>query len=165
MRPPRALHREVDGPLGRAPVARRLCFVMTRSAVALLLLALFVGLSCGTTMNGSPKAGAPCAQENVGACETATRLLACREQVWTTLSDCKGPQGCRQSGDSVECDTSLNGLGDRCSNLGRVRCDPDGGQQILRCKDGGVLEVEVACPVRSGVQLQCVLSDAGLTCD
>jgi hypothetical protein len=138
---------------------------MTRSTLVLFFLAFVVGLACGAPMNSKPAAGGPCAQENVGACETPTLLLACRSQVWTALSDCKGPLGCRQSGDTVECDTSLNGLGDRCSNLGRVRCDPDGGQQILRCKDGGVLEVEVACPVRSGVQLQCVLSDAGLTCD
>ncbi|MDX2009842.1 MAG: hypothetical protein SFW67_06620 [Myxococcaceae bacterium] len=138
---------------------------MARSTLVLVVVALGVGLACGTPMNPMPKAGGPCAQENVGACESPTRLLACREQTWAVISDCRGPGGCRQSGDTVECDTSLNGLGDRCNNVGRVRCDPDGGQQILRCRDGGVLELELSCPVRSGVQLQCVLSDAGLTCD
>ena len=138
---------------------------MARSTVVLLVAAVFVGLACGTTMTPAPMPGAACAQENVGACETPTRLLACREQVWTVISDCKGPNGCRRSGDTVECDTSLNGLGDRCNNVGRVRCDPDGGLQILRCKDGGVLELELSCEERSGVQLKCVLSDAGLTCN
>jgi hypothetical protein len=122
-------------------------------------------IACGTTMTPAPREGAACTQENAGACETPTRLLACRELTWTVLSDCRGPQGCRQSNGTVECDTSLNGVGDRCSNLGRVRCDPDGGLQILRCRDGGVFGVEFSCPERGGVQLQCVLSDAGLTCD
>jgi hypothetical protein len=127
-----------------------------------LVLAL---VACGTTMNTAPREGAACTQENAGACETPTRLLACRELTWTVLSDCKGPQGCRQSNGTVDCDTSLNGVGDRCTNIGRVRCDPDGGLQILRCRDGGVLGVEFSCPERGGVQLQCALSDAGLSCN
>lgn len=130
---------------------------------ALFALAALLVLACGQTMTGPPKTGEPCREENVGVCESATRLLTCRGMTWQVLSDCKGPEGCRRVGDTVDCDTRGNGVGDACSTPGRVRCDPDGGLQILRCSPGGVLAVEFSCPANP-TQTVCALSDAGLTC-
>ncbi|MBL8940846.1 MAG: hypothetical protein JNM69_40255 [Archangium sp.] len=136
---------------------------MARITMAVSCAALLVGLACGTNTPTTPKAGEPCKDENVGACESATRLLACRSLVWAVVSDCKGADGCRRVGDTVDCDTRGNGVGDFCSNPGRVRCDPDGGLQILRCNQSGVLAVEFSCPA-TPTQTSCVLGDAGLTC-
>jgi hypothetical protein len=130
---------------------------------ALPLLVTLVALACGPTTNTPPKAGESCREENVGACESATRLLTCRSMTWQVFSDCKGPDGCRRVGDTVDCDTRGNGVGDACSVAGRVRCDPDGGLQILRCSATNVLTVEFSCPANP-VQTVCALSDAGLTC-
>lgn len=136
---------------------------MARITTAVFGVAL-LALACGTmTTTTTPKAGEPCKDENVGACESSTRLLACRSLVWTVVSDCKGADGCRRVGDTVDCDTRGNGVGDFCSNPGRVRCDPDGGLQILRCSQSGVLAVEFSCPA-TPTQTSCVLGDAGLTC-
>lgn len=133
------------------------------SRVIAFLAAFLFGLACGGPMTTAPKAGDACRDENVGACESPTRLLACRAMVWTVVSDCKGAEGCRRSADTVDCDTRGNGVGDFCSAPGRVRCDPDGGLQILRCSPSGVLAVEYSCPAMP-VQTVCALSDAGLTC-
>ncbi|MCA2978070.1 MAG: hypothetical protein INH41_28130 [Myxococcaceae bacterium] len=132
---------------------------------ALHTVLVTAALGCGMPMSAPPRASAPCSQENVGECESQTRLLVCRGRAWQVLSDCKGPRGCSKSGDTVDCDTSLNGLGDRCASPGRVRCDPDGGLQILRCLSDGLLGLELSCPRMSGVQTACVASDAGLTCE
>lgn len=107
-------------------------------------------------------AGAPCASENVGRCDAeAPRLLQCIAGEYRVYADCKGPNGCQLETDTAECDTSGNSLGDRCapSSEGKVRCDPDGGIDILRCVDGGLV-LEFPCP--SG--RICGFNDAGLTC-
>jgi hypothetical protein len=132
---------------------------------ALQTVILTMALGCGTPVGTPARASAPCAQENVGECESPTRLLVCRSRAWEVLSDCKGPRGCARSGDTVDCDTSLNGLGDRCASPGRVRCDPDGGLQVLRCQSDGLLGLELSCPRQQGQQTRCVASDAGLACE
>jgi len=138
---------------------------MSRLTAVAFALSFCLGLACGMPMVTAPVAGAACTQENVGACETPTRLLACLEQKWAVVSDCRGPDGCRRNGDTVDCDTRGNTVGDFCSNAGRVRCDPDGGLQILRCSpDSGRLVVEFSCPA-TVTQTRCVLGDAGLTCE
>lgn len=124
----------------------------------------FVLVSCGPTAPETPMVGAKCPEENVGVCESSTRLLQCVALQWVVASDCKGPDGCRRDGTTVKCDTSGNTLGDRCQNVGRVRCEPDGGTQILRCSDGGVLVTEFRCPFNQ-VQTRCVVGDGGLTCE
>ncbi len=124
---------------------------------------LFLLLACGTTSAPPVTAGAACNEENAGACESATRLLGCQSRVWVVVSDCKGALGCRRTGDSVDCDTRGNSVGDSCSTETRVRCDPDGGTQILRCR-GGRLTFEQACPTLP-VQQFCVQTDGGLTCE
>ncbi len=128
------------------------------------LLTSLVLVTCGPVKTDTPTVGAKCPEENVGVCESSTRLLQCVNLVWVIASDCKGPEACRIDGASVRCDTSGNSLGDRCQNPGRVRCEPDAGLQILRCSDAGVLITEFRCPMNAGVQTRCVSGDGGLTC-
>ncbi len=61
----------------------------------------------------------------------------------------------------AECDTSGNSVGDRCAptSEGKVRCDPDGGLNILRCVEGSLAVIfECQAPTNCGI------NDAGLTC-
>lgn len=106
--------------------------------------------------------GGPCTTENAGVCASPTRLLSCHNQAWVAATDCKGPDGCRLVGESYECDLRGNSLGDLCpvTSEGKVRCDPDGGVNILRCRQG-VLSLEFVCPEPS---LCSFVEDAGLTC-
>src|SRR5262245_54783988 len=110
----------------------------------------------------APSVGTACTSENVGRCDAdAPRLLQCTNGAFRIYADCKGPNGCAVNSDTAECDTSGNSVGDRCAptSEGKVRCDPDGGLNILRCIDGG-LEVIFECPPPSA----CGINDAGLTC-
>lgn len=117
-------------------------------------------LACSPTPN--PSLGESCTSENIGRCDAdAPRLLQCTNGSFRIYADCKGPNGCAVANDTAECDTSGNSVGDRCAptSEGKVRCDPDGGVNILRCVDGG-LEVIFECPSPS----TCGINDAGLTC-
>ena len=107
-------------------------------------------------------AGTACKPENIGRCDTAApRLLQCTGGLFRIYADCKGPRGCSVTADTADCDTSGNSVGDRCAptSEGKVRCDPDGGLNILRCNDGG-LDVIFGCTPPSF----CGINDAGLTC-
>ena len=125
--------------------------------------------ACGAALaacSGAPPpvtVGVSCRTEEAAACDDqAPRMLICRSGAYATYSDCRGPNGCRLAGDTVSCDTSGNSVGHGCppQSEGKVRCDPDGGQHILRCVDGG-LAVEYTCPTG----MQCGFKpDAGLTC-
>ncbi len=129
-------------------------------AIALVALTLACSAPSGSAQATS---GGACNTENAGACETPTRLLVCQNKIWVTASDCKGPDGCRLvDASSVECDFRGNSAGDLCasSSEGKVRCDPDGGVNILRCT-GGTLAVEFTCP---NTTLCSVIPDAGLSC-
>jgi hypothetical protein len=124
-----------------------------------LLIAL---VSCGCSAPSlSAVEGTDCPTENLGRCDDGDRLLQCVDGRYQVISDCKGERGCSVMGSTVDCDTAGNSVGDRCAPMseGRVRCDPDGGTQILRC-NGGRLGVEYVCPMSR----VCGLSEAGLTC-
>lgn len=106
--------------------------------------------------------GANCTAENLGRCDaTGSRLLQCTNGTFRIYADCKGSRGCVVSQDTADCDTSGNTVGDRCAptSEGKVRCDPDGGLNILRCSSGG-LEIIFECRPPSS----CGMNDAGLTC-
>ena len=106
--------------------------------------------------------GATCRPENIGRCDTeAPRLLQCTGGFFRLYADCKGPRGCSVAADTADCDTSGNSVGDRCAptSEGKVRCDPDGGLNILRCNDGGLDVIFECTPPRI-----CGINDAGLTC-
>lgn len=123
---------------------------------------VFVLLLLGCPAAPVPSVGAPCTSENIGRCDAeAKTLLQCTNGVFRVYADCRGPRGCTVTSDTADCDTSGNTVGDRCAptSEGKVRCDPDGGLNILRCVDGG-LAVEFECtPPQT-----CGINDAGLTC-
>jgi hypothetical protein len=126
-----------------------------RWTVLLLLL-------LGCPAPAPPTEGAKCTDENIGRCEEGSeRLLQCTSGTFRVYADCKGPLGCSITSDTADCDTSGNSVGDRCAptSEGKVRCDPDGGLNILRCIDGG-LEVIFEC----APPMACGVNDAGLTC-
>lgn len=110
----------------------------------------------------APFADGACESSDGDTCETGSdRLLQCINGKWTILSDCHGPVGCTQSGDTTFCDTTGNSGGDSCAptSEGRVRCEPDGGAQILQCMDRVLTVIhECAAPMRCGSE------DGGLTC-
>lgn len=104
--------------------------------------------------------GTDCSGESTGACDPATQqLLQCSGGRFVVYSDCKGEGGCMTDGQTVSCDSSGNGAGDRCAAAGKYRCEPDGGAQILRC-DEGVLTVQDTCPA----PMICAYYDGGLGC-
>ncbi len=130
---------------------------------ARLALLVFVA-GCSAPENRALRAspGTSCSPDNSGACETPTRLLICKNQMWVIASDCKGPDGCTLVTDTYTCDLRGNTAGDHCPSQseGKVRCEPDGGANILRCRDG-LLSIELRCPSPTA----CVLTPAaGLNC-
>jgi hypothetical protein len=122
---------------------------------------LFILLACTPMPGGPPSVGDVCHINGMAACASETRLFICEAQRFVILSDCKGVLGCRMNGETAQCDTTGNSVGDVCapSSEGKLRCDPDAGRNILRCVDAG-LWVERAC--ENGTQ--CGAVDAGLVC-
>jgi hypothetical protein len=107
--------------------------------------------------------GVPCNDDGTATCDpTATRMLQCTHSLWVLYSDCRGPDACQQTGSTITCDTTGNTVGDTCppTSEGKVRCDPDGGVNFLRCIDGG-LEIIDHCPTGT---LCGFRPDAGLSC-
>ncbi|MEW6432538.1 MAG: hypothetical protein AB1730_13630 [Myxococcota bacterium] len=125
------------------------------------LAAAVLAIACSPAQ--PPAAGGPCKTAGGAACDdTRAQLLECDGMTWRVYSDCKGGGGCSTDGASVNCDTTGNTAGDRCppTSEGKVRCEPDGGDDILRCVDGG-FTVIFTCPVGT---ICGVVPDAGLTC-
>jgi hypothetical protein len=110
-----------------------------------------------------PVAGGPCRTTGGAACDSMTgQLLQCDGTTYVVFADCKGAKGCTVEGETVNCDTAGNTIGDRCppTSEGKVRCEPDGGDDILRCVDGGLQSI-FTCPTGT---ICGVVPDAGLTC-
>ncbi|GMU59082.1 MAG: hypothetical protein IT380_10495 [Myxococcales bacterium] len=127
----------------------------------LLLAAALAAAACSPAT--PPAAGGPCRTAGGAACDADTsQMLQCDGTSYLVFSDCKGPGGCRVEGETVNCDTTGNTAGDRCAptSEGKVRCEPNGGDDILRCLDGGLTSV-FTCPTGTICGL---VPDAGLTC-
>ena len=110
-----------------------------------------------------PDVGVACNDDGTAVCDpTGTRMLQCTHSVWRLYSDCRGPDRCAHTGDTISCDTSGNTVGDTCppTSEGKVRCDPDGGVNFLRCIDGGLAIIDT-CPTGT---LCGFRPDAGLSC-
>lgn len=117
-------------------------------------------VSCSAGM--SPGLDGDCRLDGEVRCDAeGVRLLECQVGRWVILSDCRGPARCQNAGGEVRCDSSGNGAGHHClpSSEGKVRCEPDGGAAILRCRDG-VLQIERSCAEPE----RCVQEDGGLSC-
>jgi hypothetical protein len=127
----------------------------------LLILAAVAVAACSAAP--VPDVGVACNDDGKAVCDpTATRMLQCTHGVWLLYSDCRGPDACAQTGATISCDTSGNSVGDSCppTSEGKVRCDPDGGINFLRCIDGGLVIIDT-CPQ----PLKCGFRpDAGLSC-
>ncbi|MCP3143369.1 hypothetical protein [Pyxidicoccus xibeiensis] len=117
--------------------------------VAVSLVGSFLLAGCGQS------AGDSC--EGSGfICEEDTRALECRGGVWREIP-CKGPLGCRESDDSVRCDTSRNAAGDACASSaeGTGSCD-EAGRAILECRQGVLVETATCSScTESGGQVTC----------
>ncbi|MFP2930889.1 hypothetical protein ACLESO_37955 [Pyxidicoccus sp. 3LG] len=89
-------------------------------------------------------------------CQEDVLALECRSGVWREVP-CKGPLGCRETGDAVRCDTSNNVAGDACASSaeGTGLCNPDG-TAVLECRRG-ILEETATCSscTDSGGQVVC----------
>ncbi len=169
--PPSGGPRLADGRAALAAAPRRVPLSYAASAMRRLALACLVALgacvaslaACSAPTPPPVTVGSTCRTEEAAACDSAgPRMLVCRSASYVMYSDCRGPGGCRLEGDTVSCDTSGNSAGDTCppQSEGKVRCDPDGGHDILRCVDGGLTAI-YTCPTGT----LCVFKpDAGLTC-
>ncbi len=123
---------------------------------------LFALMLLGCPAPVDPTLGGPCTTELAGRCDSeAPRLLQCLDGGYQLYADCHGTRGCSIVNDTADCDTSGNSVGDHCAptSEGKVRCDPDGGANILLCSDGG-LHAVVSCTAPTS----CALADAGLAC-
>jgi hypothetical protein len=69
-------------------------------------------------------------------------------------SPCRGPDGCKQQGDTAMCDISIAEIGDDCSNLksGAYACSVDK-KNLLKC-DNGKFAVEEKCTNAKGCQMK-----------
>lgn len=96
-------------------------------------------LSCDSSV---AEVGDACDTEG-GAC-TADRkqLLRCEGGKFGVQSHCRGPEGCKDAGDQLTCDSSLGEVGDPC-DPDDAACQVDG-KAFLGCKEGK-LAVTRAC--------------------
>jgi hypothetical protein len=107
-------------------------FLVAVSVVGSLLLA-GCGQSAGDSCEGSGF-----------VCQEDALALECRGGTWREVP-CRGPLGCRETDDSVRCDTLNNRAGDACASSaeGKGLCTPDG-LGVLECRQG-VLEQTATC--------------------
>jgi hypothetical protein len=93
--------------------------------------------------NSFANLGDACTEENDYACTVDKKgSLVCKGDCksggtckFTNSGFCKGPKGCRVSGDKIECDDSIAALGDPCDHEGNFACNVDS-KSILQCKSG-----------------------------
>jgi hypothetical protein len=81
-------------------------------------------------------AGDVCSTDDEGnaACSADAKGIIVCEKGKYVVRPCRGPSGCKTSGDTAECDTSVGELGDPCSGTGYA-CSVDR-KSLLQCKDG-----------------------------
>ncbi len=70
-------------------------------------------------------------------------LLECKDNAWTVLAPCRGPDGCTVQDRNIACDTSLAVAGEGCDGKG-ASCAGDG-KTMLQCSNGK-WAVDRACP-------------------
>ncbi len=106
--------------------------VLVPSALLVLL-----ALGCG------PKAGGSCATANEAECNGANAAFVCVDSKWMAL-ECRGPNACRVTGSSVDCDQSLANLNDACDEEGNYACTVDK-KASLKCV-GKKWTMDEQCP-------------------
>ena len=93
-------------------------------------------VSCDNSIANASEA---CRQDEDYACSPDKKAaLVCRGKQFVHASLCKGPKGCRVTGDKsagfkVECDDSVAAIGDACEKEEHFSCATDE-RSILKCK-------------------------------
>jgi hypothetical protein len=78
--------------------------------------------------------GAACSKEGEHACGSdAKSTVRCSGGTWQDDQRCRGPRGCVERGDQVQCDDTLAEVGDRCGDDGDRACSTDR-KARLECK-------------------------------
>lgn len=91
-----------------------------------------------TCDNSVANAGDACRDEEDYACAPDKKsALVCRGGKFVSANPCKGPKGCKVTGDTasgfkVECDDSVANVGDACEKEGHFACALDG-KSIVKC--------------------------------
>lgn len=108
--------------------------------------------------------GDPCSTDDEGVAQCASdkkSRLVCKGGRYA-LERCRGPQGCTESGEKVDCDATLAEEGDECASSDDTpfyACSVDKGKSLV-CR-GGKLVVDEYCRGPSG----CDASGAEVKCD
>lgn len=120
------------------------------------------GVRCDISGN---QPGDVCSKDDEGAATCAgdqRGQLVCLNGAYV-LEPCRGPAGCKLSGERAQCDKSVMQSGDSCRDPGLKACNAVG-TQLLECKDGK-MATSLNCRGSSGCQsaggkLDCDLSVA-----
>lgn len=111
-----------------------------------------------TCDNSIAQVGDVCREEEDYACSGDKKAaLVCRSNKFVQVNLCKGPKGCRITGDKtagykVECDDSIAAQGDACEKEEHYSCSADE-KVILKCK-GKKFEVEEKCRPKEKCQIR-----------
>jgi hypothetical protein len=111
-----------------------------------------------TCDNSLAKAGDACREDEDYACSLDNKAaLVCRGGKFVQVNLCKGPKGCRVTGDKaagfkVECDDSIAVAGDACEKDEHYSCSQDE-RAILKCKQKK-FEVEEKCRPKEKCQIR-----------
>lgn len=117
-----------------------------------------------TCDNSLAEVGDACGDAEDFACSLDGKAaLACRDGKFVHANACKGPSGCRVSGEKasgfkIECDDSVANAGDPCEKDAHFACSADMGA-ILVCKDRR-FRVDVTC---AGAE-KCKVADGQVGC-
>lgn len=112
-----------------------------------------------TCDNSLANLGDPCRDEEDYACAASDQksALVCRGGKFVQSAHCKGPKGCRVTGDKasgfkVECDDTIAAVGDACEKDDHFTCTADE-RTIVRCRNKK-FEVEDRCKPREKCQIR-----------
>lgn len=90
------------------------------------------GWSCDSS---AAEEGDRCSGEGSACAVDGKRMLSCQGGRYAMKWNCRGPAGCKDSGDGqLHCDFSIAEVGDACDSEGGA-CTADG-KQLLRCEEG-----------------------------
>ncbi|MGC4089895.1 MAG: hypothetical protein QM756_18810 [Polyangiaceae bacterium] len=111
-------------------------------------------LRCDTSKSN---VGDMCTEKNVSCSMDGKEMLRCQDAKFAPDAPCRGPQGCRESADKINCDQTLGQAGDKCEGSGAA-CDVSG-KNLLECKGDKLSQSKVCrgqegCKV-IGTQVRC----------
>jgi hypothetical protein len=103
-------------------------------------------------------AGAACLGDEAACSADKLRMVACKDHK-VLVAKCLGPRACTESARHIDCDTSVQPVGEPCDDPDAVACAPDG-KQMLACASGKLAPV-AACRGPRG----CSSTDRKVDCD